>query len=111
DKRTEKVVHHEGKGSLVSPDADSPTRRLADSRSSPVDRLIRFCLTNKPVVFLGVFVMIAGGWAVAPVDWESDIFERSPVPVDAIPGTGENQQIVFTEWPGRSPQDIEDQIT
>ncbi len=104
-------MHHEGKGSLVSPDADSPTRRLADSRSSPVDRLIRFCLTNKLVVFLGVFVMIAGGWAVAPFDWESGIFERSPVPVDAIPDTGENQQIVFTEWPGRSPQDIEDQIT
>ena len=31
--------------------------------------------------------------------------------VDAIPDIGENQQIVFTEWPGRSPQDIEDQIT
>jgi Cu(I)/Ag(I) efflux system membrane protein CusA/SilA len=31
--------------------------------------------------------------------------------VDAIPDLGENQQIVYTEWPGRSPQDIEDQIT
>ena len=36
---------------------------------------------------------------------------RDPVPVDAIPDLGENQQIVFTEWMGRSPQDIEDQIT
>ena len=36
---------------------------------------------------------------------------RFPVPVDAIPDIGENQQIVFTEWPGRSPQDIEDQVT
>src|SRR5690625_5435478 len=36
---------------------------------------------------------------------------RSPVAVDAIPNLGENQQIVFTEWPGRSPQDVEDQIT
>ncbi|MDH3215994.1 MAG: efflux RND transporter permease subunit, partial [Candidatus Krumholzibacteria bacterium] len=36
---------------------------------------------------------------------------RDPVPVDAIPDIGENQQIVFTEWKGRSPQDIEDQIT
>ncbi|MGC9472526.1 MAG: efflux RND transporter permease subunit [Bacteroidales bacterium] len=34
-----------------------------------------------------------------------------PVPVDAIPDIGENQQIVFTEWPGRSPQDIDDQVT
>ena len=31
--------------------------------------------------------------------------------MDAIPYIGENQQIVFTEWPGRSPQDVEDQIT
>ena len=36
---------------------------------------------------------------------------RDPVPVDAIPDIGENQQIVFTEWTGRSPQDVEDQIT
>ncbi len=34
-----------------------------------------------------------------------------PVAVDAIPDIGENQQIVFTQWPGRSPQDIEDQIS
>ena len=33
------------------------------------------------------------------------------VPVDAIPDVGENQVIVFTEWPGRSPRDVEDQIT
>ena len=33
------------------------------------------------------------------------------MPVDAIPDIGENQQIVFTQWMGRSPQDIEDQIT
>ncbi|KKL08038.1 hypothetical protein LCGC14_2579940, partial [marine sediment metagenome] len=32
-------------------------------------------------------------------------------PTDAIPDIGENQQIVFTQWPGRSPQDVEDQIT
>ena len=31
--------------------------------------------------------------------------------MDAIPDIGENQQIVFTEWPGRSPQDVEDQVT
>ncbi|MHC4271670.1 MAG: efflux RND transporter permease subunit, partial [Planctomycetota bacterium] len=36
---------------------------------------------------------------------------RNPVAVDAIPDIGENQQIVFTEWPGRSPQDVEDQIS
>ena len=31
--------------------------------------------------------------------------------MDAIPDIGENQQIVFTEWPGRSPRDVEDQVT
>jgi len=36
---------------------------------------------------------------------------NDPVAVDAIPDIGENQQIVFTKWPGRSPQDIEDQIS
>ena len=35
---------------------------------------------------------------------------RNPVAVDAIPDIGENQQIVFTSWNGRSPQDVEDQI-
>ena len=36
---------------------------------------------------------------------------RDPVPVDAIPDIGENQQIVFTNWEGRSPRDVNDQIT
>lgn len=55
--------------------------------------------------------MIGGGLYVAPFSFESGSLPRDPVPVDAIPDTGENQQIVFTEWPGRSPQDVEDQVT
>jgi len=55
--------------------------------------------------------MVFWGIMVAPFDWDTDYLPRDPVPVDAIPDIGENQQIVFTEWPGRSPQDIEDQIT
>ena len=47
---------------------------------------------------------------VAPFDWEIEQLPRNPVPVDAIPDIGENQQIVFTEWMGRSPQDVEDQV-
>ncbi len=47
----------------------------------------------------------------APFDWKFGGTLRAPVPVDAIPDIGENQQIVFTEWSGRSPQDVEDQIT
>ncbi len=50
------------------------------------------------------------GVAVAPFDWEIGGLPRDPIPVDAIPDIGENQQIVFTQWMGRSPQDVEDQI-
>ena len=38
---------------------------------------------------------------VAPFDWNLGWLPRDPVPVDAIPDIGENQQIVFTEWMGR----------
>ena len=74
-----------------------------------INSLIRFCLENKLVVVLFTLVLILWGIAVAPFDWESDLLPRDPVPVDAIPDIGENQQIVFTEWMGRSPQDVETQ--
>jgi Cu(I)/Ag(I) efflux system membrane protein CusA/SilA len=79
--------------------------------SNPINRLIRFCLENQLVVVLLGVVMIAWGILVAPFDWRLENLPRDPVPVDAIPDIGENQQIVFTQWNGRSPQDIEDQIT
>ncbi|WP_373825504.1 efflux RND transporter permease subunit, partial [Bacteroides heparinolyticus] len=47
----------------------------------------------------------------APFNWDGGIIPRNPVPVDAIPDIGDNQQIVATEWMGRSPKDIQDQIT
>ena len=84
---------------------------MANNSFNPINGLIRFCLENKLVVILFTVVLILWGIAVAPFDWESDLLPRDPVPVDAIPDIGENQQIVFTEWMGRSPQDIEDQIT
>ncbi|WOO42966.1 efflux RND transporter permease subunit [Rubellicoccus peritrichatus] len=76
-----------------------------------INKFIRFCLENKLVVFLFALAMIVWGVMVAPFDWKIEGLPRNPVPVDAIPDIGENQQIVFTEWTGRSPQDIEDQIT
>ncbi|MCK6620128.1 MAG: efflux RND transporter permease subunit [Calditrichaceae bacterium] len=78
---------------------------------SLLDRIILFCLQNKLVVILVTLAVIAWGIIVAPFDWELGGLHRDPVPVDAIPDLGENQQIVFTSWPGRSPQDIEDQVT
>jgi len=79
--------------------------------AGPVSKLIRFCLENKLVVGLFVVLIFGAGIYVAPFDWDVGGLPRDPVPVDAIPDIGENQQIVFTEWMGRSPQDVEDQIT
>ena len=76
-----------------------------------MSRIIRFCLEQKLIVFLVTLSVIAWGTMVAPFDWEFKWLLRDPVPVDAIPDIGENQQIVFTEWMGRSPQDVQDQIT
>jgi copper/silver efflux system protein len=76
-----------------------------------LDQFIRFFLEQKLVTFLLIAAVILWGVAVAPFDWDLGGFPRDPVPVDAIPNLGENQQIVFTEWPGRSPQDVEDQVT
>ncbi len=76
-----------------------------------ITRIIRFFLENKLVALL-LFLALAGwGLATAPFDWDIGWIPRDPVPVDAIPDIGDNQQIIFTEWSGRSPQDIEDQVT
>ena len=77
---------------------------------SLLSKLIWFCLNNKFVVLLALVFFILWGLRSAPFDWSVGEEYRDPVPVDAIPDIGENQQIVFTEWKGRSPQDVEDQI-
>jgi len=82
-----------------------------DNRGGLVGKIVGFCLTNRLIVVLLVLAVVFWGVAVAPFDWQLGAMPRSPVPVDAIPDIGENQQIVFTKWPGRSPQDVDDQIT
>ncbi|MHC5113079.1 MAG: efflux RND transporter permease subunit [Planctomycetota bacterium] len=84
---------------------------LPHESRGPVNRLIRFCLEQKLVVLILTLGVIFWGILVAPFDWDLEGLPRNPVPVDAIPDIGENQQIVFTEWPGRSPQDIDDQVS
>jgi len=81
------------------------------SSRGPLDALIRFCLEQKLVVAIALIGTLVWGILVAPFEWDLGGLPRDPVPVDAIPDIGENQQIVFTEWPGRSPQDIDDQIS
>ena len=80
-------------------------------QKSFIGRILGFCIYNKLVVGLMTFFIILWGIYAAPFDWEFKNFPRNPVSVDAIPDIGENQQIVFTDWPGRSPQDVENQIT
>lgn len=76
-----------------------------------INRIIQFFLEQKLVTVLVLLVLITGGLITAPFDWHLPFLPRNPVAVDAIPDVGENQQIVFTEWMGRSPQDVENQIT
>ncbi len=76
-----------------------------------VNNIIRFFLDNKLVTILLLVLLVGWGIITAPFNWNLEEIPRDPVPVDAIPNIGPNQQIVFTKWPGRSPQDIEDQIT
>ncbi|MEX0610943.1 MAG: efflux RND transporter permease subunit, partial [Pirellulales bacterium] len=61
---------------------------------------LEFVVRERLIVLLAAAVLIAAGWHSTQV-----------VPIDAIPNVGENQVIVFTDWPGRSPRDVEDQIT
>jgi len=79
--------------------------------NGPLERLLAFCQRQKVVVGLLAVLVVIGGLAVAPFDWRLPWLLRAPVAVDAIPNIGENQQIVFSEWAGRSPRDVEEQIT
>lgn len=76
-----------------------------------MNAVIKFFLENKLVTVLIIVLFIAWGIVTAPFNWRIEFLPRDPVPVDAIPDIGENQQIILTEWMGRSPQDVEDQIT
>ena len=76
-----------------------------------LNKIIRYFLENKLVTSLLLIGLITWGIVTAPFGWQIGALPSDPVPVDAIPDIGENQQIVFTKWDGRSPQDIEDQIT
>jgi Cu(I)/Ag(I) efflux system membrane protein CusA/SilA len=76
-----------------------------------LNKTIKFFLENKVITILVFIVFILLGTVYAPFNWQTGPLPRNPVPVDAIPDIGDNQQIVATEWMGRSPKDIEDQIT
>ncbi|NND51468.1 MAG: efflux RND transporter permease subunit, partial [Flavobacteriaceae bacterium] len=76
-----------------------------------LNKSIKFLIENKLVAVLMLLLFIGWGTINAPFNWDIGFLPNDPVAVDAIPDIGENQQIVFTKWDGRSPQDIEDQIS
>jgi Cu(I)/Ag(I) efflux system membrane protein CusA/SilA len=75
------------------------------------NRLVKYFLDNRLITFIFLITFIVGGIVFAPFNWQTGFIPRDPVPVDAIPDIGDNQQIVATEWMGRSPKDIQDQVT
>src|SRR5213078_541602 len=64
-----------------------------------ISRLIELSLKNRFLVLIASALL--GGWGY---------WALLRTPIDAIPDLSENQVIVFTDWPGRSPQEVEDQI-
>jgi Cu(I)/Ag(I) efflux system membrane protein CusA/SilA len=65
-----------------------------------IDGLIRWCLRNTFLVVVAVLAVIFGGYHAI-----------KSTPVDAIPDIGEKQVIVYADWAGRSPQDVDNQVT
>ncbi len=65
-----------------------------------IEKIISWSIHNRFFVWIGILLIVVGGvWSVMTT------------PVDAIPDLSENQVIVYTEWMGRNPQIMEDQIT
>jgi Cu(I)/Ag(I) efflux system membrane protein CusA/SilA len=75
------------------------------------NRLVKYFLENRLITFILLIAFVVMGLVTMPFNLKPGLLPRDPVPVDAIPDIGENQQIVATEWMGRSPKDIQDQIT
>jgi Cu(I)/Ag(I) efflux system membrane protein CusA/SilA len=80
-----------------------PVRQTADGLIKPItmiNQLISLSLKNRYIVLLIAAALFTWG-----------IYAIKENPIDAIPDLSENQVIVFTEWQGRSPQIMEDQVT
>jgi Cu(I)/Ag(I) efflux system membrane protein CusA/SilA len=76
------------------------TQSLTPNPRFMINRLVEFALKNRFIV-VALYLALAG--------WGYWALLRTPI--DAIPDLSENQVIVFTDWPGRSPQEVEDQVT
>ncbi len=76
-----------------------------------LNNIVKYFLENRIVTIIILIAFIGGGLVTSPFNFNLSFLPRNPVPVDAIPDIGDNQQIVATEWMGRSPKDIQDQVT
>lgn len=76
-----------------------------------LNRIIKYFLENRLITIILLLVFVFWGLIHTPFNWKLGWLPRDPVSVDAIPDIGENQQIVAAEWMGRSPMDIENQIS
>jgi Cu(I)/Ag(I) efflux system membrane protein CusA/SilA len=74
-------------------------------------RIIKFLIENKLVALAILLLVCLWGMYHSPFQLAGDFFPKDSVAVDAIPDIGENQQILYTEWKGQSPEEIENQIT
>src|SRR6187431_1399076 len=65
-----------------------------------INRLVEFSLRHRFLIVAAYVGVVAWGW-----------WALTRTPIDAIPDLSDNQVIVFTDWTGRSPQEVEDQVT
>ena len=75
------------------------------------NKLVKYFLEHRLITFIFLIAFLVMGITYSPFNWKTGLIPRDPIPVDAIPDIGDNQQIVSTEWMGRSPKDIQDQIS
>ena len=68
-----------------------------------ISHIIKFFLENKVITLILLTIIIISGIYTSPFSKKDGFFPADPVSVDVIPDIGENQQIIFTPWKGRSP--------
>ncbi len=86
---------------MTETDSTPKDNRAAEPGRGPlIERIIEASAKNKFLVFIFTIFAVAGG-----------IYGLIHTPLDAIPDLSDVQVIVYTEWEGRSPDLVEDQIT
>ncbi|MEI6339778.1 MAG: efflux RND transporter permease subunit, partial [Verrucomicrobiota bacterium] len=85
---------------MNSPDARDGSPPPSQESAGVIGWLVDWSLRNRFLVACGTLLLVAAG-----------VHAIRNTPVDAIPDLSENQVIVYADWSGRSPQEVEDQVT